>query len=676
MASLNTLRTKFGVLLSVIIAGALLAFILSLKAEMGFTGNDPKVGVIDGENITYSEYYEAFENIKAQSGAEESTEQQSAMLANATWQSLISKHVLEPGFDDMGLLVSEEELLAMVSGDTPSQTFATYFTDQRTGRYDVAAVSQFLAEAETNPEAQAFWAQLNEQARRERQYAKYAGLLRGGAYVNALEVAYGMKNANDTYSGQWAGKKYASVPDSLFTVTDSEMKNYYDTHKNLFKQNPSRTISYVLFEVNPTEADELAISREAEKVGEEFAATTEVKSFTRANRNGRVAENFVSAAQLTAEEREALKEDKMYGPVLKTNEWTMSRVVASKMAPDTIGVRHIVLSFRDEALADSLMTVLKGGGDFATLAAEHSLAASAANGGDAGVYPFSGFSGEFADVLGYAKEGDIVKVASGDAIQVMQVYRATKPVKHVQVATISYPLRASEATRRDIHNNAGTFTVNAKGSLESFNEAASAAALTPRMAVMNRGDRTLRGLEDSREIARWAYEAEVGDISGIFEVGDNREYVIAILTDIDDNEYTSMEKADMRIRQQILRDKKYDYIVSQLSGATLEEQAASLESEVADFENVGASLYVAGVGYEPRFVGAVSAAAKDVVSAPVKGASGVYVFKVNAITTAEKQTADGERVRAQAAAEQMVEQMAMPAIQQMAEIEDLRGKYF
>ena len=70
MASLNTLRTKFGVVLSIVIALALLAFILSLKTEMGFSGNDPKVGVIDGDKINYSEYYEQYERVKAQSGAQ------------------------------------------------------------------------------------------------------------------------------------------------------------------------------------------------------------------------------------------------------------------------------------------------------------------------------------------------------------------------------------------------------------------------------------------------------------------------------------------------------------------------------------------------------------------------------------------------------------------------------
>ena len=625
MASLNTLRTKFGIVLSIVIAGALLAFILSLKTEMGFSGNDPRVGVIDGEKINYSEYYNQYEQVKAQSGAQESNEQQSAMLANAAWQALIGKYVLTPGFDKMGLRVTEPERMSMVSGQHPSQAFYNAFADPRTGEYNVAAVHQFLSEAEANAQAQQAWAQLNEQARMEREVAKFLGLIKGGVYVNSLEVANGVNSANNTYAGKWAGKKYSAVPDSLIQLKSSDIKAYYNSH----------------------------------------------------NRNGKIADNYVSAKQLSEEEAKALLDGATYGPVLKNNEWTMARALDTKIVPDSMGIRHIVLPYTQEALADSLLTVLKGGADFAQVAAQYSVYdATAANGGEVGVMPFSAFSGEFAAALANAKTGDIVKIASGDAIQLMQVYRADKPSKHVQVASITYPVEASAATRRDIHNQAGTFSVNAKGSVEAFNEAASAAAVTPRIASLAQGERTIRGLEDSRDVARWAYGAEVGDVSEIFPVG--KDYVIAMLTEIDDNEFAPLEKVSAQIRAQVLRDKKYDYIVKELSGSTLDEQAKSLGTEVADFDNVTfGAFYVNGPGFEPRLIGAISSTTeKGVLSAPVKGLSGVYVFEVDDIQTSDKQTAEGEKVRAQAMAESMAQQFSVQAIQQMAKIQDLRGKYF
>ena len=677
MASLNTLRTKFGIVLSIVIAGALLAFILSLKTEMGFSGNDPRVGVIDGEKINYSEYYNQYEQVKAQSGAQESNEQQSAMLANAAWQALIGKYVLTPGFDKMGLRVTEPERMSMVSGQHPSQAFYNAFADPRTGEYNVAAVHQFLSEAEANAQAQQAWAQLNEQARMEREVAKFLGLIKGGVYVNSLEVANGVNSANNTYAGKWAGKKYSAVPDSLIQLKSSDIKAYYNSHKNMFKQTPSRALSYVVFEVSPTDDDMLALEKSVAEVGAQFAATEELKSFVRANRNGKIADNYVSAKQLSEEEAKALLDGATYGPVLKNNEWTMARALDTKIVPDSMGIRHIVLPYTQEALADSLLTVLKGGADFAQVAAQYSVYdATAANGGEVGVMPFSAFSGEFAAALANAKTGDIVKIASGDAIQLMQVYRADKPSKHVQVASITYPVEASAATRRDIHNQAGTFSVNAKGSVEAFNDAASAAAVTPRIASLAQGERTIRGLEDSRDVARWAYGAEVGDVSEIFPVG--KDYVIAMLTEIDDNEFAPLEKVSAQIRAQVLRDKKYDYIVKGLSGSTLDEQAKSLGTEVADFDNVTfGAFYVNGPGFEPRLIGAISSTTeKGVLSAPVKGLSGVYVFEVDDIQTSDKQTAEGEKVRAQAMAESMAQQFSVQANQQMAKIQDLRGKYF
>ena len=676
MASLNTLRTKFGVVLSIIIALALLAFILSLRTEMGFSGNDPRVGVIDGEKINYSEYYDRYEQIKAQNNVQESDEQQSAMLANAVWQSLIADHVLTPGFGRMGLRVTEPERLAMVSGQQPSQAFYSAFADPRTGQYNVEAVNQFLAQAESNPQAAQMWAQLNEQACLERELQKFYGLVKGGVYVNALEIAQGVKGANETFSGKWAGKKYSAVPDSLIAVSSSDLKSYYNSHKDQFKQTPSRTLSYVVFEVSPTDDDLLALENKAAEVGKEFAAAEEVRAFVRANRNGRIAESYVTASQLSDEEAKALMDGKMYGPVLKNNEWTMARVLDAKMAPDSVGIRHIVLPYTEETLADSLLTALRKGGDFAAAAAQYSVYdATAANGGEVGVLPFSAFTGEFAEALAGAKKGDIVKIASGDAIQLMQVYRADKPTKHIQVASITYPVEASADTRRDIHNQAGSFMVNAKGSSEAFADAASTAAVTPRVARLAQGDRTIRGLEDSRDVARWAYGAEVGDVSEIFTVG--KDYVIAMLTEVDDNDYAPLEKVAAQVRSQVLRDKKYDYIVKELSGSTLAEQASSLGSEVGDFSDVTfGSFYIDGVGVEPRLVGAIAASEKGALSAPVKGMSGVYVFQVEDVQTADKQTAEAEKVRAQATAESMAQQFAMQAVQQMAKIQDLRGKYF
>ncbi|MEG0498747.1 MAG: SurA N-terminal domain-containing protein, partial [Alistipes sp.] len=177
MASLNTLRTKFGVVLSIIIGLALLAFVLSLKTEMGFSGNDPKVGVIDGDKIKYSEYLEEYDRAKQQNGGSEGDAQQADAMSNAAWQMLLTNHVMKPGFEKLGVTVGETERLGLISGDHHSEALYRAFADPRTGTYDVAAVSEFLARAETDVQAQVAWSNLNEQMLLEREFTKYLALL-------------------------------------------------------------------------------------------------------------------------------------------------------------------------------------------------------------------------------------------------------------------------------------------------------------------------------------------------------------------------------------------------------------------------------------------------------------------------------------------------------------------
>lgn len=667
MASLNTLRTKFGIVLSIVIAFALLAFILSLKTEMGFSGNDPKVGVIDGDKIRYSEYLDQYEAVKAQAGGSEADEQQLDMLSDAAWQGLFAQHVLVPGFGKLGIRVTAPERKAIISGEIPTQSMYAAFADRRTGGYDVQAVSEFLRQAETNEQAARMWSSLTDQARSEREAAKYLDLVKRGAFVNALEAAQGVAASNRTFSGKWASKRYSTLPDSIFTVSNSEIKSYYNEHKDRYKQKPNRSLSYVVFEVAPTDDDMLAIEKQVNQTNETFSTTDDLKAFVRTNRNATLSDRYLSARQMTDEEAAELTAGRQYGPVLKNNVWTMSRVADVKNAPDSIGVRHIAVPYYQAQLADSLADRLKQGADFAVVSE---------GSGEERVYPFSAFTEEFVPQLVNAKVGDVVKVQAGNGVHVMQVYRVDAPVKHYKLASVNYPVEASAATKRDIHNKAGIFTVNAAGSLDKFNEAASAAAVTPRIATISQGEREIRGLEKSREIVRWASDAKKNQISEIFNVGS--DYVVAILTGIDDEAYTPLEKLTAQIRSAVLRDKKYEAIRSQLTGTTLDEAAKSLGAEVEPFENVRyASFYINGMGIEPRVVGAIAATEQtDVLQSPVKGNAGLYVFQVDEIVDSEQQTPEAEQVRLQAAMENIVQQASLAAIQQMAQIEDLRPKYF
>lgn len=675
MASLNTLRTKYGIIVSVVIILALLAFIISLGPEMGFGSNDPKVGEINGDKISYSEYLNEYETVKSFTGASESTEAESDALATATWRSLITKHLFTPSLQQVGLDVTEQERMAMISGEHLSQAYYTAFADPTTGAYDVQAVTSFLAQVSTMPEYQSMWSFMNEQAVAERLMSKYMGLVKAGTYANKLEVAQGVTAANESRNGRMVVLPYTNVDNASVEITDAEINNYFNAHKHLYTKAPYRAISYVVFDVEPTSDDMLEIENKAKTMGEEFAAAEDIRAFIRKNM-GNISTAYATADQL-AEDEKVLLNGEQYGPVLKGNEWVMSRSVDTKMAPDSLGLSHIVLDATQTELIDSLYTALQGGADFAEAARAHSsYAASAELGGEIGVVPFSALTPELAEPLATAKKGDVVKVTVSGVTQLIKVTRADAAKKHVLVGSIAIPVEASSATRRDVHNIASIFSVDGKGSLDNFNAAASAAAVTPRVARVSQGERSIVGLDNSHEVVRWAYGADVQEISEIFTLGNS--YVVAMLTGIDDTEYMAVSDVSEVIRETLMRDKKFEVLKAKLAGSNIDEVAKTAGVEVTPFTNVKMNDYgVAMLPLEPHLAGSIAnTTATGQLSAPVKGYSNAVVFVVDEITKSETQTADAEKVRQMATLENNAYQLASIALQNMGEIEDLRGQYF
>ncbi len=679
MLSLNTLRTQFGVLLSVVIGGALLAFVLSLKTEMGFSGNDPEVGEVAGDEVHYTEFLAAYEDVKTQMGGDNFDYNQSAQAVSMTWQSLLTDRVLVPGFEKLGLVVAPAERKAMLQGELPSGVYSSVFADPRTGLYNVTAVTDFLAQAEGNAEMQRIWNIIDKQARIERAMSKYTDLVRGGAYANALTLNKGMVAENNTYKGHFVACKYSSVADSLVKVSKRDIKKYYKAHKSQYEQTPYRTVSYVHFEIEPTAADKQAVEEMAKKAGAEFAKVRDIKSYVREDAHASLANTYVAAKSLPTDEAKALGAGKMFGPELQGDEWYASRVFESRNVPDSIELQHIVVSYLDSKLADSLYTVARRrGADFSALAAQYSVADTAADGGDLGKVAYSTLAPELADALATARRGAVVKVAFGNAIQIFKVLNTGAVTRHYRLATLSYPVEASQETTRNIHKEASLFAVNAKDSAEKFEEAANAQSHYTSTMNVNRGSRNVPGLSNSLEVVRWANDAKVGEVSDIIKLDDG--YVVALLKEIDNAEYKSLDKVSGQIKNTLLRQKKAALLKEKMQGATLEEIAANAGSKVEEFSDAKSSAYyVKGLGVEPRVLGAVVSVAADATGAVlplVEGNSGVYAVVVDEVAVDEKQSVEAERVKAQADAESMASRRALWAVQDMADVKDLTVGFF
>ncbi len=679
MVSLNTLRTQFGVLLSVIIGGALLAFILSLRTEMGFSGNDPEVGEVNGKEVHYSEFLAAYEDVKTQMGGDNFDYDQSAQAVSMTWQSLLADRVFVPGFEQLGLTVAPTERKSMLQGELPSSVYSSVFADPRTGVYDVAVVTDFLAQADGNPEMQRIWNLIDKQARIERMMNKYMDLVRGGAYANALTLNKGVTAENNTYKGHFVACKYSSVADSLVKVSQRDIKRYYKAHKANYEQTPYRTVNYAHFEIEPTDADKKAIEEKAKSSSVEFAQAKDIRAYVREEAHASLANVYVAAKTLDADEANVLRAGKMFGPELQGDEWYASRVVESRNVPDSLELQHIVVSYMDSELADSLYNVArKKGTDFAALAAKHSVAGTAADGGVIGKVAYSTLSPELADAFVSARKGAVVKVAFGDAIQIFKVLGTGPVTRHYRLATLTYPVEASQETMRTVHKEASTFAVTAKGSVEKFEETANAQSVMTTTMNVSEGSRNVPGLSNSLEVVRWANDAKVGEVSDIIKLEDG--YVVAVVTAIDDAEYKPLDKVSTQIKNILLRQKKAALLKEKMQGATLEEIAANADAKVEEFSDAKSSAYyVKGLGVEPRVLGAVVSVSADATGAVlplVEGNSGVYAVVVDEVAVEDKQSVEAERVKAQAEAESMASRRAMWALQDKAGIKDLTVGYF
>lgn len=688
MAGLNTLRTKGGLFLTIFIGGALLMFIISLAFENGgMGGQDPKVAEINGEKITYTHYQDTFDavqnNLSTMSGQDYSSSEAQDAVHNVTWQQLLNQYAIEPGFAKMGIDVSDEERIELISGQYVSPIIVSAFTNPQTGMFSPEEVVNYLnaaaADQQYGPLMMQRYEMLVHDAQVQRAMEKFVGLVSKGVFVNDLEVAAGVTAANKAFTGRWVGQNYMQVADSLVKVEKADVEKYYNENKKSFKQMPSRSISYVVFEVEPTENDRLAAANEVEKIAAEFAATDEPLIYAKSKSRETVDEAYYSKEALSAEMAAiAFGKDRnqVYGPVLENDVYHISRVTDVRSMPDSVGVSYIVLA-QNAAKADSLMAAAKGGADFAAMAMEFSEdRATAELGGELGTLPYSAYPEEFRAEIDNASKGSIFKVDMGQVVYVVRLDRKDAPVMKAQVATISYPIMASPSTEKDIHSIANQFSVAAQGSVEKFNAAAAENAVVPRVARIMNSDRQIAGMsDDSRSIVRWAFDAEVGEVSEIYTV--DRDYVVAIVTEKRDEKYATLQQVYNEVYPMVVNQKKFELLKSKLAGKSLEEAAAELGVEVGTFENVTANgFYIDGIGVAPRTIGAISQAAEGQLSQPINDITGAYIFVVDQVVEAENQTAEKEQVRQQAMAEAQAAQRMNQALYEGSEIEDLRVKFF
>lgn len=687
MASLNTLRTKGGWIISIVIGIALLAFILPevFRGSGGTNPNKIKVGEIYGEKVSYTEYsnrYDYYNDLMGVlNGRTNFSNEEMAQIQDMAWQDLINEYVYTPGFEKLGLIPYDDEKTDMVAGQYISPIIMREFSDPQTGMFDRAALANFVGSLD-NPNALMAWENLKKQMVEQRAQQKYMVLVAKGMNVTDMEVDAQYDADNKIYSAKVVAQMYSEIPDSLVTVSNADINKYYNSHKELFREKASRDIEYVVFNVLPSEDDYADAKGVVEQMAADFAANTTPMQFATLNTQGRMDNSFKKESEIPAEIAAAIwdQPEAMYGPVLSSDVYTMARLGEVKMSPDSLGARHILLPPAAANVADSLVTLLRGGADFTEVAQKYSVDPSVKqNNGNLGI-----FTPEAIDMMipGFSEEllahntGEVFLINAQWGTHIVEKTYQSAPVKKAQVAMIEYNVDPSSATEMDVLNQVRQFQQTATGSYDNFRKAVSENGLSKRVARVNSTDRNVSGLLDSKELVRWAFSNDKGTVSGDIRIGADT-YVIAVLTGVTEDGIGSMENYRDEIRMAVAQQKKGELLASKIKGGTIEEVAAAVGKEVVDVQDVQFSAFsIQGVGSDGKLIGAITSGVPEgKLSKPVIGDNGVYMFVITG-TTPKEITKETERVVLESANQVYLDQRLMFALDGITDVKDGRVRYF
>ena len=697
MAALETIRTKFGIGASLIIAFGLLLFLVNpsdIIQTVQSASTKYDVGNINGKRITYQDFEQKakeFSDVREMlTGTSASSEEAQRQTRETAWQSLVDDYLVLPTIEKAGVRVGQQEQKDLFVGDNPSTVLTSMgiFNDEN-GLYSTAAVREFMdnVNADESGRGKLLLNYLMNAVRSTRYNEKYNALFLNSAYVNSLEQQRAIAENNTTANVSFVMAPNTYFPqDSSIVVSPAEIKKFYKEHKENFKQNATRDIEYVVYEVKPSAEDIAAQNEEFATLYEEFASADNVRAFLQRNSDRQWSDSWVKEGDLRSVNRDVdafvAANKSGVSPVYKNGEtFYAARIMETANVPDSVYVRHMMFQGTDaRQTADSLMGVLgKRGSNFAALATLYSAdKGNAADGeqGNIGWMTQNMMIPGFESVL-TAKVGKPYVITTQYGTHIVEVTKATKPVAKKKVAVFEKTALPSKQTYSDTYNKANLLAVRTAGKYENYKAACDSTGTYSRSLTINEGTDSYGAIGHAKEVTRWAFDHKPGKASGIITVDNNYFFIVAVKGAHREG-YSSVEEVSENIKNQLYRDKysvaRKDEVAAQIEGLTsLDAIAEKLGSTVSTLSDVTFSTNSAATT-EPAFVGAVATAKEGVVSGPVAGIMGTYVFQVNGRETGSYYTEDDAKAY-QDRIESYHAQMLLPLMMDKT-VKDNRARFY
>ena len=711
MSIIQTIREKGAVIVIALIALSLIAFILMDSRSRGVSGlfggsNTTTIGSVNGDKIEYSDFTARVKDIEQQyqnsSGADDQIRQN-------VWDQMVSELLLNQQFEDLGISFTPKEMSSIMFSDDAPAPMKQQFTDKQTGIYDIGKAQQWWAQVKkikNEDQRRQVDEQLIEPMRLNSLYTKYISMIAASVYVPSWLSKEQQEEKNSFANVSYVAIPYSTISDSTIKVTDDDIKTYIDKNKLKYKQDPGRIISYVSFSINPSSKDTAAAKQAVETLTESFKKDSNAAAFIARNSSSiPFFDGYTAKTKLQMPFKDsiiALPDGGVFGPYLDRDNYVLAKKIATKILPDSIKCRHILIGTNNpqtgeqlmpdsvaKKLADSISVAIKNGANFDSLEAKYSTDKAAHE--QKGVMTFDlstiegdNFAKEFADFL-LNEKGEtkgVVKTQFG--WHYIEILEKKNPGPAYKVAYMAKQIVASDETINTASAAATKLSGQARDK-PAYDKYVAQNGLkeidVP--GIIKENDYQLGGLQDARQIIKWAFDAKQGDVSDPFSTKD--AFVVAVLDKIIKEGPPDVETARPLVEPLIRNIKKAEEITKKLNNPTSLDAAAKTYNQQVLTTGADSTLtfdaqLINGVGNEPKVAGAsFDKEFQTKISPAIEGNTGVFVIKINSIgkkAAMPQAVIDQQKMAEQSREQQSAVAQSFSILKKIATIKDNRSKFF